>query len=95
MSGQLSDSESLTDDSSSVNPCLSENIHLRYTVPVSSNPFAPARAAAAAAEDDQATTITITAEVHHTQDSDVQNLQPSPALDRVSTAASMAAVESH
>jgi len=94
MSSQLSDFEILTDDSSSVNPCMSENIHLRYTVPVSINPVAPARPATAAAEVEQATTITIMAEVHHAQDSDVQNFQPSPALDHASTAASMAADKS-
>jgi len=90
----ISDSENLMDESSSTNPSMSENIHLRYTVPASSNPVVPVSAAKSTADDDQTTTITIFADVHHPQDSQVQSLPTSPTHDHTNTGIGIAAVES-
>jgi len=90
MSGQLS----LMDDSSSVIPNESGNIHLRYIVPTSSIPVAPASSSKPAAEVDEATTVTIIADVHRPQNSEVQSLPSGPTQDQDIASPSMAAVES-
>ena len=75
-------------------PSSSEHIHLRYTVPTSTIPVVPASASKPNADDDQATTITIVADVHRPQHSEVLSLPSSPTQDHATTDTNMAAVES-
>jgi hypothetical protein len=91
VSGLLCDTDNSMDDSLSMNANMSENIHLRYTAPASSNPVVPAPATKSAAEDSQTTTITITADVHQPQDSEVQSLPSSPTQDHATTGTGIAA----